>query len=165
MSDEREAWPDDDDESSGLTLGPYDGIAPARLAADGTPLVDPGSLPRLPYAASAKRERPLIDWQPIGPLAGHVTVTPITRHDRRGWFELQAAWGPNPDGTDVAGLGGTPTHRVTDILTVRDEHDARRLAGAAREQLAGATSQDPHTDREPAIDLTAIARRLGVELA
>jgi hypothetical protein len=130
---------------------------------DRPPLADPGSTPRILYRGQATREPALYDQQPIGPLHGHVTVTPIRRLDRSVFFEVTAAWGPNPDGSDVRGYAGLPSRRVNDGVYATTEEAAVAVARAAVDELRAATSSDPHAGA-PTLDLPAIARRLGVEL-
>jgi hypothetical protein len=129
-----------------------------------TPLVDPGSLPRFGKRGDARREPAIVDEQPVGVMRGHVTITPIRRLDRGVYFEVGAEWGPNADESDVAGLFGLPAHRVVDAVAVDEEEGARKIARAAIEQLHNAASSDPHAGDAPAVNLPAIAARLGVAL-
>jgi hypothetical protein len=131
---------------------------------DKPPLADPGSTPRILYRGQATREPALFDEQPIGPLRGRVTVTPIRRLDRSMFFEVAAAWGPNPDGSDVRGYAGLPSHRVNDGLYATTQDGAVAVARTAVDELRAATSSDPHAGA-PTIDLPRIARRLGVDAA
>jgi hypothetical protein len=120
-------------------------------------LADPAATPRFGYDGNASREKPLIDEQPIGPMRGRVTVTPVKLLDRRIYFEVAAEWGPYPDGRPVIGILGGPAHHVADAAAIATEHHARRLAHLAIEQL-----RTPPADRI-AVELNELTHLLGLD--
>lgn len=96
----------------------------------------------LGYAGDARRDRPLLDRQGIGPWAGHVTVT----HVHGVGFEVAASWeGPplevagRPDAHHLAVAGDATAAAVAtlanDVYYVQDEALARAIAETAAEQL------------------------------
>jgi hypothetical protein len=120
-------------------------------------LSDPAAAPRFGYDGNASREKPLLDEQPIGPMRGRVTVTPVKLLDRRVWFEVAAEWGPYADGAPVIGILGDPTNHVADSVAIANEQHARRLAYTAIEQL-----RTPPPDRI-AVELNELVHVLGLE--
>jgi hypothetical protein len=120
---------------------------------------DPATAPRMPLRGDARREHPIVHEENVGPWHGEVTVTPIVRLDRAAFFEIAAAWGPGPNGQDVPGLTGLPTHRAVDVAAVGDAEGAERVARAAVDALRA-----PASGRLPPVSVTALCRLHGVAL-
>jgi hypothetical protein len=107
---------------------------------------DPAKLPAgMTYRGDLRRERPIVDEQPIGPWRARVRITPLLGWRDKPLFEVSVHW---ENGPPLLAFNehwdGTP-QQATDQATTTDVELARAVALEAVDQLRNGVRFDLQT--------------------